>query len=620
MAVGAASITPKSITVGNLLEEHHPFRVPRYQRSYVWETDHVDDFTRDIQRLLDGEPTVRSHFFGGLVGIEHTDHTKPRPHSYEIVDGQQRLATFVLALAQIVRAARALQDAATAAGDTQAADSAKTLATDTKERFLRWNSSNVREGRTDNLPRLTLSLMDDPVFQDLLAGRSVTTTRESHELLVAADALIYKTLVVPIMESQQNRKDKVEQLDRLRTALIDQSHVIYIVSDSRERAYQLFSVLNDRGRSLEDADLLRSHTLELLDGYASQQETVATLWDEILSAPAKDVSAFFKAYYPSTTGERASAPMFAKLVKEYFAKGAAISASEADLIVEQVRVFRDELDVYQRLADGIWPYPPSKPPTSRAATVAEWQRDRLKRLIKVLKHELALPLLLAAGRSSDEQQFAELVYMLEIFAFRYKNVCNGHASAPAKAYYKQAKAAHDAHAQGTIVKWVDLRKELCQLIDDVASDDQFRDDLINRLQYSRGTAQRANIRELLTTVEDHSTWLAKGACGRPKPDMTFVPDLEQVTLEHIYPLNPEAGEEVIDLEPVKSKLGNLTFFGPGDNADAGNKRFAIKQQHYYKPSRVLMTRALADLPQWTLAEFEQRQRELVDHAGRVFVL
>ena len=62
--------------------------------------------------------------------------------------------------------------------------------------------------------------------------------------------------------------------------LIEDFTVIHISTDSKTEAYRLFQVLNDRGISLTDGDLLRARTLELLDNgaFETQQTTAETEW------------------------------------------------------------------------------------------------------------------------------------------------------------------------------------------------------------------------------------------------------------------------------------------------------------------------------------------------------
>jgi hypothetical protein len=48
-----------------------------------------------------------------------------------------------------------------------------------------------------------------------------------------------------------------------------------------------------------------------------------------------------------------------------------------------------------------------------------------------------MPLLLATRARGNEVVFAYLTHLLEIFAFRYKNVCGAHATPASTAYYAQ---------------------------------------------------------------------------------------------------------------------------------------------------------------------------------------
>lgn len=89
----------KEYSVGSLLKMSL-FVVPRYQRPYAWEENQIDDFIKDIRRIF-RRKTVNDagyykHFFGGIVGIS-SDHI-------EVIDGQQRLATFLMAFSLIEKA------------------------------------------------------------------------------------------------------------------------------------------------------------------------------------------------------------------------------------------------------------------------------------------------------------------------------------------------------------------------------------------------------------------------------------------------------------------------------------------------------------------------------------
>ncbi len=182
---GAASVEAKSMTMGEVLGQRFPLVVPRYQRAYAWD-ESVEDFVQDISAMLGYPAGQTSHFFGGVVCIQLTDNQKVRPTSYEVVHGQQRLATLMLALSCVVKAATDLEEHRHPTNQN-VADRARTLIEDTLENFVTWKDSDVSAGTTTVRRRMTLSLADDPVFEALLLGKNPPeSSRESHGLLIEA--------------------------------------------------------------------------------------------------------------------------------------------------------------------------------------------------------------------------------------------------------------------------------------------------------------------------------------------------------------------------------------------------------------------------------------------------
>ncbi len=72
------------------------FTVPQYQRDYSWTEEQWEDLWNDITELVTRPDD--SHYLGALVVAAKSD------RSFEIIDGQQRLATLsIFALAIIDR-------------------------------------------------------------------------------------------------------------------------------------------------------------------------------------------------------------------------------------------------------------------------------------------------------------------------------------------------------------------------------------------------------------------------------------------------------------------------------------------------------------------------------------
>ncbi len=106
---------PKSL---DALFKEKIFRIPDFQRGYAWQVENLKDFWEDLINLLDG----RSHYMDVLTLKEvpsseikksEKEYWLVEDHSYkmyQIVDGQQRLATFIILLQAFIEFIRQLPE------------------------------------------------------------------------------------------------------------------------------------------------------------------------------------------------------------------------------------------------------------------------------------------------------------------------------------------------------------------------------------------------------------------------------------------------------------------------------------------------------------------------------
>jgi hypothetical protein len=266
---------------------------------------------------------------------------------------------------------------------------------------------------------------------------------------------------------------------------------------------------------------------------------------------------------------------------------------------------KDESALFFEISEGRWPY---ENPTTLAR-----DRDRIQRLIKVLKHTLSIPLLLSARATVTEHDFAELIDLLERFVFRYITMSSAHAGALANTYYKYAKLLRTNPQNYSLSA---LQNDLKNLQSSNATDQIFEASLRDKLNY-RQQSSRITIRHFLSTIEDYLQWYNGGANGRPVPNTSRMLDINGINIEHIYPRNPIQGQEDPALEPIKDDIGNLTFWAPGDNSAAGNTPFS-KKKALYEKSMVLMNHELAVLPAWDKQALDNRRNRLIKIAMKVF--
>jgi len=585
------------LSFGELFLQRSPFQVPKYQRSYAWEDDEIKDFVRDLELTLQarqgGHP--KKHFFGGVVCLQHpAQNTLGR--RYEIIDGQQRLATFGLLFACLRHWNVALSGDCRAAGDLDAATLAEARAERIATSLLEY--PDEVDAKPVRQQRVVLSKADKEFYAALLEGKFLAPHRASHTSLQGANDTI-DTFVKGIIDGAPDNKTKLAALDNLTKAASDDCHVVHLVSDNKAEAYRLFEVLNDRGRNLSEGDLLRSTTLERLEGSGAQQDEAEKIWDQILASKPAHIDKFLRTYYASKIGERpGSRTLFDDFVRELFPLG-----QPHDAILKALQSMQSEYALFNFLVEGDWPYDNS--------TLAAWDKNRLKLLIQVLKNELCLPLLLAACELSEEN-FGAVVHLVEFAVFRHIRCSHQHPSRLDSVFLQQAAEIRQNPA---VYKPSGLRTALKTTLDAHAPDPIFREGMRSELVY-RVKAGNTLAKYFLTTVEQFNSWYLSGATGHPTcKDKIAVYDLGQIEIEHIYPRNAASPDPA--LEPLKQRLGNLSFWGPNDNTKAANQTVAAKKA-LYANSQVKLNQELAGLPQFHSTELESREAELLKRGLAIF--
>src|SRR5262245_16832377 len=99
-------IRPTDETLRQVFERGF-YVIPRFQRPYSWEREHVEDFWDDAIASDDND-----YFIGSMVVFPEGQDR----NTYSIVDGQQRLTTITLLLAALRNGFRNISEEALARG------------------------------------------------------------------------------------------------------------------------------------------------------------------------------------------------------------------------------------------------------------------------------------------------------------------------------------------------------------------------------------------------------------------------------------------------------------------------------------------------------------------------
>lgn len=606
-------LRPVHNAVGYFFKNENLYYIPKYQRSYAWDNDEVSAFTEDLTNcfLARKNHTTQNHFFGGIVSVEH-DIPGTQGYRYEIIDGQQRMVTFTLLVVTLIEKYNELIDSANPTSDDDNVEFIKKRIAKFTNRFI---EINVEINRSEVKHHVVeLSKLDNDYYK-LITSFTFPRTISAHSHFLLNQA--YHKIKTTISEIAQygnpiNLSGQMDNLEKVHQIIDIDFSILHMITENKDDAYTLFQVLNNRGKSLTEGDLLRAKTLELLESYPTEQAIVNNTWNEILTDKPTETHNYLKWIFASVVGRSAKNNNFYQdFLENLFPvhSNSPISSSDATSIKNQTIFIMGEVEKCRNVVQGIWPFPNQQP-------IEFWDRNRLTVLIKELKHILAMPILIAASQFNDTK-FRDLVSIIDRFVFRYVYMCNQHATPVGKIYMQEAVKIR---ADSDNYNLADLNVRLKALQDQKAPDSIFESALDNLFYTKKGKSNKP-LKYLLINCEYYYRWFNDGATGTPTClDKSYVYSFPDATIEHIYPRSAKGSTINSNLEAIKDSLGNLTILGSNDNVTGANDNFITKKPIYSSHSGKINSIELAGKSTWTQVEVAQHKTLLKDITKAVFKL
>lgn len=605
-------------SIYDILNEYKILEVPKYQRSYAWSTETVNNFVDDISGCLavrmSNPKKRRHHFFGGIVSITSQSSETSRK-KIEIIDGQQRLSTFVLLISIIVGKLRKYIDENKDVLNSEVLDEIEGSMLGFWVDYVMYRDSHDRTEKEQL--RLKPTEVDLEFFSSIVKnGLNQEFYRKdqgSHKRLSDCWQILERFVEKYFVNKSNSPEGNLENLKAMRKVLEVDSTFIFISTNTPDDAYRYFLVLNDRGERLTTGDLLRARTLGFLEERKAYEviNRSADMWNSILKDRGKEeIERNFKWYFESMTGEK---PKKLNLPNQYVTDIFKVQEIESEssgvsTLDKAIRQMESDFEQIRRFKDGYWTIDDN-------ASQSNYNRERLRSLILSLKHTQAIPLLLALTKKGPKT-FYQVVEILERFFFRFKTIGQQHVGIIEDTYREFCLDARETNKAFPIRR---LRDNLRELVFSRVSDELFRVRL-NQIVYEGNKRQRKDaIKVLLVGVENYWDWYEEDSDTMPIcKDKERAIDSSSVTLEHIYPQT--AREEIYSgsIEEVKHNIGNLTLLGASKNASLGNNSFEEKRDDF-RSSNFRLNRSLAEKHRWTVQEIKDRQLDVVERAVKIFV-
>ena len=264
--------------VADLFEGKKQYRIPRYQRRYVWRETNWKALWEDIkkmQRQLESGNEEKEHFTGTIV--TQSDENESALDKYEIIDGQQRLATFQIIFCVI----RDIAISPEYANSPEYADSGLESKIKgiielpeydikrEKSRIARVSEHESNNAKEEFSPySFVLKGRDKDTFESLVESEE----RDPGNVITNAYIYFDKEIRAYL------KREGLSKLQSLMDALAYNFHVVQVKIEPNDDPQQIFGSINGTGRILDEFDLLRNDLFLRVENKKDQENWYETYW------------------------------------------------------------------------------------------------------------------------------------------------------------------------------------------------------------------------------------------------------------------------------------------------------------------------------------------------------
>lgn len=547
------SIDTKRLSIGKMLGSvNEVYRIPLYQRTYNWGKDQWNDLWEDLIKL-EGEET---HFLGSVITIGSE---RKKGFSYfEVVDGQQRITTTLIALTAIRDLAEEID---------------KDRAGYINNYFLKSSTIDDQEAK------LILGRKDNKVFKRLVEKR-VTKEEAKTEKIVQAYFFFKEKL-----------QEQGIQWQNVYTRLLESFDLVLMVTDSYYDAFRLFETLNNRGLSLSSVDLIKNYLLSTIASNETMLEECIEIWDRIIEnieeieSVRHDKVRFFRHYLFSIEYGIVPIPKlysrFQKLI------------DNTDNILNLVEDIWLKSEVYVKLYNGI--------------LGVKKVDERLHTLVRI-EATTCYPLLIkCVSMELKNEQLLKILKAIEVFTLR-RSICNISTRDIDRIYNHLALEAFDKEDPiNYIIGYLQKR---------TPSDTEFYLSFQNR-DFTRSPQTKY----ILEMIENALTNNTKEKLISSRTDVHIehiMPrELRKRSKVIVSTWEKELGSRASEHQLFVNRIGNLTLLGSELNIGASNNPFEEKKQRYGQ-SNILLTKELCKKKIWDFDEILSRSKYLAGIAKKIW--
>ncbi|GAA8332288.1 DUF262 domain-containing protein [Helicobacter pylori] len=554
------------------------FEIPSYQRGYAWQKEQLEDFWNDLEHV--SKLGDKFHYMHSLTLRELENDFESS--AFEIIDGQQRLATSLILLGLLAKT-------------TQNKDPKYSLIN--LEPILSYKHYGLSE-----------------------AFRAIT--EEEKDLEAFKTSFYAKNLIKAYEFFQEKISDTpVGTLEKMFDALIKKMLFSMVgLNDNRIDPFSSFETINNRGKDLSTLELLKNR-LHFVVHKICDEGDLENLQNEINDT-------YTRIYHDLRFFEDTHLEDFLKhFVAYYYGENSKFKERLLNTAFDAHKKYDDLYDEYEKIDDlllhlsyssKVWYFLHTLDDEELRIEITPKMRGLLEKMqcLNALSENAFLPLLLSlltiqlAVRSGSErhyttQELEDLLEYLERFGFLIYGVA-GKDTAKNKWIGLAFKAIQACRFWGDKITIKDLPT--------------LEKSFFNR----QGNSALELLEESIHSKKNTEKWYQWGKAlnyllyeyelhHNPETTLNFDSSLESI--EHILPQKPDQGYSAKEKNWAKNPnivhaLGNLLLIPKNANSSLSNKPFEEKRKQYLKGS--YSEKEVAKNASFGVAQIKERSEKLLD--------
>ncbi|WQY02480.1 DUF262 domain-containing HNH endonuclease family protein [Helicobacter pylori] len=555
------------------------FEIPSYQRGYAWQERQLKDFWNDLEHV--SKLGDKFHYMHSLTlrGLENEFESS----AFEIIDGQQRLATSLILLGLLAKTTQN-KDPKYSLINLEPVLSYKYYGLSEAFRAIMEEEKDLKRFQTSFYAK---NLIDaHAFFQEKISDTPVGTLEKMFDALI-------KKMLFSVVELNDNRIDP----------------------------FSSFETINNRGKDLSTLELLKNR-LHFVAHKICDEEDLENLQQEINDT-------YTRIYHDLRFFEDDHLRDFLKhFVAYYYGEKRDFKERLLNTAFDAHKKYDDLYDEYEKINDlllhlsyssKVWYFLHTLDDEELRIEITPKMRgllDKMRRL-NALSENAFLPLLLSlltiqlAVRSGSERHYTTkelegLLEYLERFGFLIYGVADGKNTAKNEWIGLAFKAIQACRFWGDKITIEDLPT--------------LEKSFFNR----QGNSALELLEEYIHSKKNTEKWYQWGKAlnyllyeyelyHNPETTLNFDGSLESI--EHILPQKPDQGYSAKEKSWAKNPhvvhaLGNLLLIPKNANSSLSNKPFDEKRKEYLKGS--YSEKEVAKNASFGLTEIQERSEKLLD--------